>query len=218
MTPLHTANITIHVIAASFALLVGLASLFSVKGGAAHRRAGKYVLPAAVIAAATAVIGVIVDPSRPALTAITISATYQLVSGMRALWLRGAQDRPLGLFDAMIAIGGLSAALWLLRTMVPSTPSFTPTIGYSAVGYVALLSCYDLSRFLWQKLWKRKVWPIDHGLKMVGFYFALVSAAAGNLLRDFQPWSQVVPSVTGVIALIIFAVFYFRRTSATATI
>jgi hypothetical protein len=218
MMSLHAANITIHVTAASFALLVGLASLFSVKGGATHRRAGKYLLPAAVIAATTAIIGIIVDPSRPALTAITISATYQLVSGMRALWLRGARDRPLGLLDAMITIFGLSAALWLLLTMGPGTPSFTPAIGYSAVGYVTLLSCYDLSRFAWQALWKRKVWPIDHGLKMVGFYFALVSAAAGNLLRDFQPWSQVIPSAVGVIALIIFAVFFFRITSATATI
>jgi hypothetical protein len=216
MSSFHTLNVTIHVIAASFALLVGLASLFSAKGGATHRRAGKYILPAAVIAATTAVIGVIVDPSRPALTAITISATYQLVSGMRALWLRGAQDRPFGLFDAMIAIGGLSAALWLLLSMGPSTPSFTPAIGYSAVGYVTFLSCYDLSRFFWQKLWKRKVWPIDHGLKMVGFYFALVSAAAGNLLRDFQPWSQVVPSAVGVLALLIFATLFFRRRTIVA--
>ena len=218
MTQLHAANITIHVIAASFALLVGLASLFSAKGGATHRRAGKYVLPAAVIAATTAVIGVMVDPSRPALTAITLSATYQLVSGMRALWLRGLRDHSFDGFDIIIALSGSGAALWLLLTMGPSSPSFTPAIGYSAVGYVTLLSGYDLSRFAWQKLWKRKVWPIDHGLKMVGFYFALVSAAAGNLLRDFQPWSQVIPSVLGVIALIVFTTFYFRRTPASAAI
>ncbi len=218
MMSLHAANIIIHVIAASFALLAGTVSLFSVKGGALHRRAGKYVVPAAIIATVAALIGILIDPSRPALTAITISATYQLISGMRALWLRGARDRPLGLFDGMIALSGLSAALWLLLTMGPGTPSFTPAIGYSAVGYVTFLSGYDLSRFAWQELWKRKVWPIDHGLKMVGFYFALVSAAAGNLLRDFQPWSQVVPSAIGVIALIIFAVFYSRRTSVAATI
>jgi hypothetical protein len=223
MAPLHTANVAIHVAAATFALVVGLVSLFSAKGGAAHRKAGKFVLPAAIIVAVTAVIGVVVDPSRPALTAITISATYQLVSGMRALWLgglwlRGLRNRPLGVIDAIIAVAGLSAALWLLIAMGPSTPSFTPAIGYSAIGFVTLLCCYDLSRFAWQELWKRKVWPIDHGLKMVGFYFALVSAAAGNLLRDFQPWSQLIPSVIGVIALTIFAAFYFRRTSAAATI
>jgi hypothetical protein len=216
MTPLHTANVTIHVVAASFALLVGVVSLSSKKGGPAHRRAGKYVFPAAVVAAVTAVIGVIVDPSRPALTAITISATYQLVSGMRALWLQGRSDRPLGIFDAMIAIFGFGAGVWLLLTMGPSTPSFTPAIGYSAVGFVALLSCYDLSRYVWQTQWKRAVWPIDHGLKMVGFYFALVSAAAGNLLREFQPWSQVIPSAIGVAALIIFAALFFRREAAPA--
>lgn len=216
MTPLHTANVALHVVAASFALLAGVVSLFSKKGGPAHRRAGKYLLPAAIVAAVTAVIGVIVDPSRPALTAITISATYQLVSGMRALWLRGRGDRPLGLFDAMIAVSGFGAALWLLFTMGPGTPSFTPAIGYSAVGYVTLLCCYDLSRYAWQETWKRKVWPIDHGLKMVGFYFALVSAAAGNLLRDFQPWSQVIPSAVGVAALLIFAAQFFRREAAPA--
>lgn len=218
MAPLHMANVTIHVVAATFALIVGLVSLFSAKGGAAHRRAGKLVLPAAITVAVTAVIGVLVDPSRPALTAITISATYQLVSAMRALWLRGLRNRPLGVLDAMIAVAGLGAALWLLMTMGPGTPSFTPAIGYSAIGFVTLLSCYDLSRFAWQELWKRKVWPIDHGLKMVGFYFAMVSAAAGNLLREFQPWSQVIPSVIGVITLIIFAAVYFRRKSAAATI
>lgn len=37
-------------------------------------------------------------------------------------------------------------------------------------------------------------------------------------LRDFQPWSQVIPLVLGVIALIIFAVFYFRRAEVSATI
>jgi hypothetical protein len=49
---------------------------------------------------------------------------------------------------------------------------------------------------------------------MVGFYFALLSAAAGNLLRDFQPWSQVIPSVIGVLALIAFAMLYFHRPPA----
>jgi hypothetical protein len=216
MMPLHFANVTIHVVAASIALLVGLVSLFSTKGGPLHRRAGKYVFPAAIVATATAVMGVIVDPSRPALTAITISAAYQLVSGMRALWLRGRDDRPLGAFDAAIAIMGLGAGLWLLLTMGPGTPSFRPAIGYAAVGFVALLSGYDLSRYAWQAKWKRRVWPIDHGVKMLGFYFALVSAAAGNLLRDYQPWSQVVPSAAGVVVLLVFAILFFRRQAARA--
>lgn len=71
MTPLHTANVAIHIVAAAVALLVGLVSLFGAKRGAAHRRAGKFVLPAAITVAVTAVIGMVVDPLRPALTAIT---------------------------------------------------------------------------------------------------------------------------------------------------
>ena len=71
MAPLHMANVTIHVVAATLALIVGLVSLFSAKRGAAHRRAGKFVVPAAITVAVTAVIGVVVDPLRPALTAIT---------------------------------------------------------------------------------------------------------------------------------------------------
>jgi uncharacterized membrane protein len=96
MAILHVANITIHIVAGAFALLVGLVSLFSAKGGVAHRNAGKFVFPAAITVAVTAVIGIMIDPSRPALTAITISATYQLVSGMRALWLRGLRGRNYG--------------------------------------------------------------------------------------------------------------------------
>jgi hypothetical protein len=211
MTTLHSLNIIIHVTAASLALIAGTVSLFSAKGGHLHRRAGKFVFPAAVIATVAAVIGIAIDPSRAALNAITLSAGYQLVSGMRALWLRGLWDRPLNAGDAAIAFGGLGFSAWLLLTVGPGTPSFPPAMAYTAVGFVALSACYDLSRFAWQDLWKRRIWPIDHGLKMVGFYFALMSAAAGNLLRGFQPWSQLVPSVAGTLALAAFAVLYFRR-------
>ncbi len=210
MTTLHAINTTIHILAATFALLIGMVSLVSVKGGRVHRRAGKYFLPAAILAALAAATGIVIDSSRPALNAITIVAIYELVSGMRALSLGRKQAQSFGVLDAAIAIAGLGCAFWLQQTMGPSVPSFSPALGYAAMGVVTLLACYDLSRFAWQKRWAQRIWPIDHGLKMVGFYTALMSAAAGNLLRDFQPWSQMVPSVAGTLLLIVFTALYFR--------
>ena len=34
-------------------------------------------------------------------------------------------------------------------------------------------------------VWVDKIWPIDHGLKMIATYFALASAASGNLISAF---------------------------------
>lgn len=53
--------------------------------------------------------------------------------------------------------------------------------------------------------------PLDHGLKMTGAYFAMMSAGVGNIFRDLQPWSQVGPSAFGAIVMIMFAIAFFSR-------
>jgi hypothetical protein len=70
---------------------------------------------------------------------------------------------------------------------------------------------YDVSRHAWPQLWLRRIRPLDHGLKMTGFYFAMASAGAGNLLRGWQPWSQVLPSAIGVTVMTVLAILFFRK-------
>ena len=206
--PIVTTNVIVHVGAGVIGLTVGLVPLLSRKGGAVHRRWGRRFGWLAAIVVATACLGVLMGSPPGALIAVALSAGYQLVGGIRALYLRGRV--PNG-WDAALAIAALMLVAWLLMTMGPGTASFTPVIGYSTLGYVATIALYDLSRHAWPLLWSRAIRPLDHGMKMTGVYFAMLSAGAGNLLRGLQPWSQVLPSMVGIVAMVVLAIVYFRK-------
>jgi hypothetical protein len=142
------------------------------------------------------------------LVAATLSAGYQGMGSVRALALKG---RGPGLADALLALAALLGCGLLLLAMGPGTASWRPAIGYSTLGFVGSLALYDLSRHAWARAWSRHVRPLDHGLKMTGAYFAMMSAGVGNLFRHLQPWSQVVPSALGVVVMAFLAVFYRGR-------
>ena len=169
-------------------------------------------MPLACVAATTAGVGILLSLSRTALVAVTLSAGYQLASSLRALALK---DRRPGAPDAALALLALAAASLVAMFMGRDNASFTPAIGYSALSFVSLVALYDLARLRLPLDRWRQVRPLDHGLKMTGFYFAMVSAGAGNLLRGAQPWSGVVPSAVGTLLMVWFAVRYWpaRRAS-----
>jgi len=76
-----------------------------------------------------------------------------------------------------------------------------------------LIAIYDLSRHFWAQTWTARIRPLDHGLKMTGCYFAMLSAGLGNLVKSMQPWSQIGPSVLRTLVIAILAIAYFRRNS-----
>ncbi len=106
---------------------------------------------------------------------------------------------------ALGLIGGL------LLTMGHGNRAWNPRVGYATVGFLALVALYDLSRPLWLKVWRARVRPLDHGVKMIGFYFAMMSAGLGNLLAQWQPLSQLLPSVLGLIFMVGFGVYYSQK-------
>jgi hypothetical protein len=207
----HTANIAVHIGAGVLGLAFGLVPLFSAKGGVAHRRWGLRFKFFAIIAVTTAILAVVFDQAPSALVAVTLSASYQLIGSLRALALR---DSGPVVWDGLLAIAALGIAVFLFLAMGPGTPSWSPAIGYSTLGYVVAIALYDLSRHAWRDLWLRHARPLDHGLKMTGTYFAMASAGAGNLLRDYQPLSQILPSALGMLTMLVLVVLYLRRPAA----
>lgn len=204
----HQLNIISHVTAGSAALLVGLIALFSRKGGWLHRRSGWVTAGLGGVALATATVAVLLfDPPAP-LVAATLSAGYQYLSGLRTtrLKLQGA-----GLPDAALALTALGLIALLALRMSDATRSWNPAIGYSTMGFLGMIATYDLSRRFWLKVWRKHVRPLDHGVKMIGFYFAMLSAGMGNLLAQWQPLSQLLPSMIGLAAMAGFAVYYGVR-------
>lgn len=213
MTP-NTVNIVVHVSAGALALAVGLVPLFSSKGGPRHRRWGRVFVLFGGIGIGTAVIGLFIASPPMALVAATLTAGYQYVGSLRALALR---DRGPGVVDAALACATLALAVLLLYRMGPGTASWSPMIGYSTLGYVTAVVIYDLSRHFWPRVWLRSARPLDHGLKMTGAYFAMASAGAGNVLRDWQPWSQLLPSTIGTLVMIGLWIVYVRGRGALRT-
>jgi hypothetical protein len=205
--PWHQLNIAAHIAMGIVGLLVGLIPLCSRKGSTWHRRAGRVFVYLAGAVLVTAVIADLIFPVPTTLIAVTLSAGYQYVSSLRALRLRA----PPGLGDTALAVLALVACVFFAVSMGKGNASFTPAIGYSTIGYVAMIAVYDLSRGFWGRLWLARMRPLDHGLKMTGVYFAMLSAGAGNLLRDLQPWSQILPSVIGTVVLVVLAVRYAGR-------
>lgn len=204
----HQLNVGAHIAMGVFGLLVGLLPLCSRKGSTIHRRAGRLFVYLAGVVLTTAVIADLFFPVPMTLVAVTLSAAYQYISSLRALHLRTSAP---GLFDGGLAVATLLACGFFMLSMGKGNASFTPTIGYSTIGYVAIVAIYDLSRGFWGTLWLQRVRPLDHGLKMTGVYFAMLSAGAGNLLRGLQPWSQILPSILGTLVLILLAVRYISR-------
>jgi hypothetical protein len=204
----ETAVVIIHVIAGVSALLVGLVPLFSRKGGRLHKRAGRvFVMIAAVVLGAAAIGDVFFNPP-PALVAASVAARYGYLSSLRALGLRTHGPTRV---DALLAVAGLGACGALYLYMGPGTASWTPAIGYSTIGYVGAMALYDLSRFFWSGAWLARARPLDHGLKMTGVYFGMMSAGFGNLFPAFQPWSQVGPTTLGFVVMIVYVVIYRSR-------
>jgi hypothetical protein len=198
----------IHIAAGVIALMIGLVPLLSAKGGRAHRRFGHVAIGLGAIVLVTALIGVVFDDAPMALAAVTLSAGYQYVGSLRALALR---DHGPGWIDALLACLAVVLAAWMLIQAKPGSDSWPPALAYGTLGYLATVVIYDVSRHAWPRLWLRRIRPLDHGLKMTGFYFAMASAGAGNLLRDWQPWSQLLPSSIGLVVILIFAILFFRR-------
>ena len=85
---------------------------------------------------------------------------------------------------------------------------------YSTLGALVAVAAYDLVRFAFPRAWFRRLWLYEHLIKMIGAYNAVVSAFAGTVFPGWQPFSQMAPSIAGLIALIGFIVYVRRRESA----
>jgi hypothetical protein len=207
MIDAHTLNKAAHILAGSVALGIGLVPLLSRKGGHAHRLTGWVFAGLGAVTLSCAAVGVVFFPHPGPLMVAALTASYQYLSGMRAL----SRFRPgPGPLDAALALGALALGAAMIPIISSGNAQWRPALGYSMLGFLALIILYDLSRYAWADVWQRAVRPIDHGLKMTGTYFAMASAGFGNLFPAWQPFSPAI-SGAGALVMIVLAVQYVRR-------
>lgn len=186
----HIVNIAIHVACGVTAFFLGLGILSRPKGDVPHRFWGRVfaVLMSGVIV--TAALGAFMFRPNPTLVTITFLVAYLLISGVRVA--RNAQPTAFDDLLAMAAFVGAGGFLAFLSTGAPAfwRPEVTMPIG----GALAFYSGYDLLRRL-APGWRARYRTLEHGAKMIAAVGGLASAGLGTIFPQFQPWSQIAPSI-----------------------
>jgi uncharacterized membrane protein len=203
-TPLHMLNVFAHVGFGTLAILLGLAQLMIRKGGPAHSWIGRVYLGLFIIVISTALIGSIAFGFRAFLAALTLSAGYWLLSGLRVLNIREGGPRSFDNIAALIFMG-LAVALAIYMR---GRPEQSTMAAYIALANVVSVCVYDLARNLNARAWLKRSWLNEHIYKMIGSHAALLSAAGGNLFLSLQPWSIFLPTT---ISLVLIALFVLRH-------
>jgi uncharacterized membrane protein len=204
----HKANITVHVIAGSIALLLGVVALLTKKGGRNHTKSGNIFLVLMIVVIVTGFFGVFVFGRNTFLLVITILSGYFGFSGYRALQTKS--NRP-HLVDIIVALCSLLAVGYFLYYFRSIGMIWSPVIIYSTVGTLLLVISYDFIRYFIPASRYGRLWFYEHIFKMIGAFTALLSAFSGTVFSHYQPYSQFLPSVFGTMLQIGFIVYYYRR-------
>jgi len=207
----HAANIAIHVVFGTIALVIGFVPLVTPKGGRTHVRFGRWFLICLIVVIATAVIGIVAFGFRAFLGVITMLAAYEAWSGYRVFAIRATGPRTL---DALVSLGALGAAVLFVAYLRSVHVPWATVVIYSTLGTLVAVALYDLLRFALPNRWLAKSWFYEHLIKMMGAYTAIVSAFSGTVFARWQPYSQMAPSIIGSAAMIGFIVYHARAANS----
>ncbi|OJJ14832.1 hypothetical protein BKI52_40450 [marine bacterium AO1-C] len=204
----HSANIVIHVIAGSLALLLGTFALITPKRKGAHTRNGQIFLWLLSFVIITGLIGVFGFGRNTFLLVITVLSGYFGFSGYRTLQTRSNQPKTLDIAVALLALITVSYFLYYFKSI---GMIWSPVIIYSTVGTLFMVVGYDFLRYLIPSHRYKQLWLYEHIFKMIGAFSALLSAFSGTVFENYQPYSQFLPSVLGTLLQIRFIVYFATK-------
>lgn len=204
----HSTNIAIHVTAGTIALLLGVVALISKKGKQIHIKSGKWFLGFLSVVILTGLLGVFVFGRNTFLLVITLLSAYQGFSGYRTLQSKNNMPK---LIDISMAIITALSAFYFMYYIKSIGFFWSPVVIYSTLGALFTVISYDILRYFIPSSKYGKLWFYEHIYKMIGAFSALLSAFAGTVFAAYQPYSQILPSVFGVLLLIAFCTYYFKN-------
>lgn len=204
--PLHLLNLAVHLGAGIAALGLGFLMLASAKGTHSHRSRGRVFAALTFAVCATGAIGNVFFRFMPLFAVLTVLVSYQLASGWHVVFTRESGPNRV---DALLAVCAGTWALYLIPQLIADgTQDSAAIVIHSSLGALFVLLAYDLARWGFRKRWHASLWRYEHIYKLISALFAMLSAATGNLVKFGQPWSQLLPSVLGALAIL----WFFRRT------
>jgi uncharacterized membrane protein len=200
MEILHVVNITTHVIAGTIALLTGLAALSVKKGGKSHLLFGRVFTWMMVIVIVTGLTGVFAFKRNTFLLVLTLLSGYNCFSGIRAVRLGGKKP---GGIDYAAPLVVMAAAVYYLYYIRSIGLYWSPVVIYSTIGALFLVTVYDLFKALMPVMLLKRTVIYEHIYKMVSALSGLASAFTGTVFPDHKPYSQFLPSVLGLLCIIV---------------
>ncbi|MFY0602027.1 MAG: hypothetical protein JXR03_20300 [Cyclobacteriaceae bacterium] len=210
MEILHETNILLHIITGSVALLLGLIALLSTKGAKVHNTSGKLFLIFISTVILTGLIGVFVFERNAFLLVLTVLSGYVAFSGYRVLLLKSNAPQAIDILVAIISLFILGYFLYYFKST--STIPYQPIVIYSTVGALIFIITYDLCKYLIPQgaYEKHQIWMYEHIYKITSAFAGLLSALSGNVLRQYQPHSQYIPSALGMIIILGFSIYIYK--------
>lgn len=205
----HNSNIILHVITGIIALLLGIIALLSTKGKKIHTKSGNYFLKLIIIVIITGMIGVFVFKRNTFLLVITVLTGYVSFSGYRVLRTKANTPKRIDIIVAILSLLVLAYFLYYFKSI---GMIWSPIIIYSTVGALLLVISYDFIRYLIPKetYKKHRIWLYEHIYKMTSAFSGLLSAFTGTVLDKYQPHSQYIPSVIGILIIIGFMIYTYK--------
>ncbi len=209
MDRFHILNIVAHVVAGTTALAIGLMMMGKAKGTPAHRRWGAIFCGVFGVVVATAIIGFLFFRTDIGLGSVTALVAYLLLSGRRALVLRGR--RP-DVFDIALSATALVVGAGLIVVVARgSGVMWKPAVVGPIAGALVFWGAIDMARLVTPSGWSARIWRLEHAVKLMSAVGGLASAGAGTLFPDAKPWSQVGPSIGFSLWIVVYLAVYGRR-------
>ncbi len=205
----HAVNIGIHITAGVIAMAIGFSLMATAKGSGMHRKRGRIFVGLTLLVCASAAVGNLLFRFMPLFAVLTVLVTYQLLSGWHVVY---TQARGPNALDAMLCAGAALCGVALIPLVLSrGAGDGGMSVVYSSLATLFCLIVYDLMRWRFPRRWHATLWRYEHIYKLLASLFAMLSAAAGNLLPYGQPWSQLLPSVLGLACI---AWFFWREYNA----
>ena len=211
---MHLPNLALHIGAGIAAIGLGFIMLASAKGTSVHGRRGRLFVALTFLVCATGVIGNVFFRFIPLFAVLTVLVTYQLASGWHVIFTKASGPNRV---DALLAVCAGGWALYLIPLLLADRMAASgASVIYSSLGALVVLLAYDVARWCFPKHWHAALWRYEHIYKLISALFGMLSAATGNLIRVGQPWSQLLPSVLGVAAILWFFAQTWRAQRSSA--
>jgi uncharacterized membrane protein len=221
MQILFYAALGVHITSGTLAVLLGLLPLFTAKGGARHRRTGRWYRNLMVLVIGSAVVMTLIA-MKPYFAALTLGAGISTFSGLRVLKRKRPDIDPAQRAEALdwgVVAAGLIVAFILLVAAARGEVGPSPVVLHSLIGAAIAYLLWDLWRFVFPAAWPffPRLWFYEHLVKMLASLSAVVAAFSGSVLHFLpiaEPWKQLWSTILFhnlMVAMIIWYAFLRRR-------